>query len=48
MVHSGDTDFGVDLGAYSYGETLMSDHAVKMAAEDASGRCSRRFRSSWA
>lgn len=33
-VHSGDTDFGVDLGAYSSRQTLMSGHAVKMAAED--------------
>ena len=34
-VHSGDTDFGVDLGAYSSRQTLMSGHAVKAAAEDA-------------
>ncbi len=34
IVHSGDTDFGVDLGAYSSRQTLMSGHAVKMAAED--------------
>ena len=33
-VHSGDTDFGVDLGAYSSRQTLMSGHAVKAAAED--------------
>ncbi len=34
VVHSGDTDFGVDLGAYSSRQTLMSGHAVKAAAED--------------
>ncbi len=34
-VASGDTDFGVDLGAYSSRQTLMSGHAVKQAAEDA-------------
>ncbi|HOF57654.1 MAG TPA: molybdopterin-dependent oxidoreductase [Syntrophorhabdaceae bacterium] len=33
-IHSGDTDFGVDLGAYSSRQTLMSGHAVKMAGED--------------
>ena len=33
-VYSGDTDFGVDLGAYSSRQTLMSGHAVKAAAED--------------
>ena len=33
-VHSGDTDFGVDLGAYSSRQTLMSGHAAKAAAED--------------
>ncbi len=34
-VASGDTDFGIDLGAYSSRQTLMSGHAVKQAAEDA-------------
>ena len=34
-VSSGDTDFGIDLGAYSSRQTLMSGHAVKQAAEDA-------------
>ncbi|MDD3845097.1 MAG: molybdopterin-dependent oxidoreductase [Syntrophorhabdaceae bacterium] len=34
-IASGDTDFGVDLGAYSSRQTLMSGHAVKQAAEDA-------------
>jgi 4-hydroxybenzoyl-CoA reductase subunit alpha len=33
-VISGDTDFGVDLGAYSSRQTLMTGHAVKEAAED--------------
>jgi 4-hydroxybenzoyl-CoA reductase subunit alpha len=33
-VVSGDTDFGVDLGAYSSRQTLMTGHAVKSAAED--------------
>lgn len=33
-VSSGDTDFGVDLGAYSSRQTLMSGHAVKQAGED--------------
>ncbi len=33
-MQSGDTDFGIDLGAYSSRQTLMSGHAVKMAAED--------------
>jgi 4-hydroxybenzoyl-CoA reductase subunit alpha len=33
-VMSGDTDFGVDLGAYSSRQTLMTGHAVKEAAED--------------
>jgi 4-hydroxybenzoyl-CoA reductase subunit alpha len=33
-VSSGDTDFGIDLGAYSSRQTLMSGHAVKEAAED--------------
>ncbi|RLB36410.1 MAG: 4-hydroxybenzoyl-CoA reductase, partial [Deltaproteobacteria bacterium] len=32
-VHSGDTEYGVDLGAYSSRQTLMSGHAVKEAAE---------------
>ncbi|MBW1873745.1 MAG: molybdopterin-dependent oxidoreductase, partial [Deltaproteobacteria bacterium] len=32
---SGDTDFGVDLGAYSSRQTLMSGHAVREAAEKA-------------
>ena len=32
-VMSGDTDFGVDLGAYSSRQTLMTGHAVKQAAE---------------
>ena len=31
-VHSGDTDFGVDLGAYSSRQTLMTGHATKKAA----------------
>lgn len=34
-ISSGDTDFGIDLGAYSSRQTLMSGHAVKQAAEDA-------------
>jgi len=34
-VLSGDTDFSVDLGAYSSRQTLMMGHAVKMAAIDA-------------
>ncbi|HBE45626.1 MAG TPA: 4-hydroxybenzoyl-CoA reductase [Deltaproteobacteria bacterium] len=33
-IHSGNTDFGVDLGAYSSRQTLMSGHAVKQAAEN--------------
>lgn len=33
-IHSGDSDFGVDLGAYSSRQTLMSGHAVKQAAEN--------------
>jgi 4-hydroxybenzoyl-CoA reductase alpha subunit len=33
-VSSGDTDFGVDLGAYSSRQTLMTGHATKEAAED--------------
>jgi 4-hydroxybenzoyl-CoA reductase subunit alpha len=32
-VYSGDTDFGVDLGAYSSRQTLMTGHAVKQAGE---------------
>ncbi len=31
---SGDTDMGVDLGAYSSRQTLMTGHATKAAAED--------------
>ena len=31
---SGDTDLGVDLGAYSSRQTLMTGHATKDAAED--------------
>ncbi|MFW6054473.1 MAG: xanthine dehydrogenase family protein molybdopterin-binding subunit [Thermodesulfobacteriota bacterium] len=34
-VMSGDTDMGVDLGAYSSRQTLMTGHAAKEAAEDA-------------
>ena len=33
-ISSGDTDFGVDLGAYSSRQTLMTGHATKDAAED--------------
>ncbi|RJR19598.1 MAG: 4-hydroxybenzoyl-CoA reductase [Desulfobacteraceae bacterium] len=33
-VTSGDTDMGVDLGAYSSRQTLMTGHATKQAAED--------------
>ncbi len=33
-IHSGDSDYGVDLGAYSSRQTLMSGHAVKQAAEN--------------
>ena len=33
-IESGDTDFGVDLGAYSSRQTLMTGHATKDAAED--------------
>lgn len=32
-VSSGDTDFGVDLGAYASRQTLMSGNAAKMAGE---------------
>lgn len=34
-VASGDTDYSVDLGAYSSRQTLMTGHATKEAAEDA-------------
>lgn len=34
QVHSGDTDYSVDLGAYSSRQTLMTGHATKEAAED--------------
>jgi 4-hydroxybenzoyl-CoA reductase alpha subunit len=34
-VQSGDTDFSVDLGAYSSRQTLMTGHAVRSAAMDA-------------
>ncbi len=33
-LHSGDTDFGVDLGAYSSRQTLMTGHATKEAGEN--------------
>lgn len=33
-IFSGDTDYGVDLGAYSSRQTLMSGHAVKQAGEN--------------
>ncbi len=33
-IESGDTDMGVDLGAYSSRQTLMTGHAVKEAGED--------------
>ena len=33
-IESGDTDFGVDLGAYSSRQTLMTGHATMEAAED--------------
>ena len=33
-IRSGDTDYGIDLGAYSSRQTLMAGHAVKQAAED--------------
>jgi 4-hydroxybenzoyl-CoA reductase alpha subunit len=33
-VHSGSTEYGIDLGAYSSRQTLMSGHAVKQAAEN--------------
>ena len=35
---SGDTDMGVDLGAYSSRQTLMTGHATKEAAEDVKGQ----------
>ncbi|MBA4392007.1 MAG: 4-hydroxybenzoyl-CoA reductase [Desulfobacca sp.] len=34
-VSSGDTDYSVDLGAYSSRQTLMTGHATKEAGEDA-------------
>ena len=34
-IKSGDTDFGVDLGAYASRQTLMTGHAAKEAAQDA-------------
>ncbi len=34
-VSSGDTDFGIDLGAYSSRQTLMTGQAVRYAGEDA-------------
>ena len=34
-VESGDTDMGIDLGAYSSRQTLMTGHATKEAAESA-------------
>lgn len=34
IVSSGDTEFGIDLGAYSSRTTLMTGHATKEAAED--------------
>ena len=33
-ISSGDTDYSVDLGAYSSRQTLMTGHATKSAAED--------------
>ena len=33
-VYSGDTDYSVDLGAYSSRQTLMTGHATKQAAEE--------------
>jgi 4-hydroxybenzoyl-CoA reductase alpha subunit len=35
---SGDTEFGIDLGAYSSRTTLMTGHATKEAAEDVKRR----------
>lgn len=37
-VYSGDTDYGVDLGAYSSRQTLMTGHATKEAAEEIKGK----------
>ncbi len=37
-VYSGDTDFSVDLGAYSSRQTLMTGHATKEAAEAIKGK----------
>jgi len=37
-VSSGDTDYSVDLGAYSSRQTLMTGHAAKSAAEDLKGQ----------
>ena len=37
-VSSGDTDYSVDLGAYSSRQTLMTGHATKAAAEDLKGQ----------
>jgi len=37
-VSSGSTDYGVDLGAYSSRQTLMSGHAAKQAGEDAKAK----------
>ncbi len=34
-ISSGDTEYSVDLGAYSSRQTLMTGHATKQAAEDA-------------
>ena len=37
-VESGDTDFGIDLGAYSSRQTLMTGQATKEAAENVKGQ----------
>ena len=37
-ISSGDTEYGVDLGAYSSRTTLMTGHAAKEAAEDVKGQ----------
>ncbi|MGC8659301.1 MAG: xanthine dehydrogenase family protein molybdopterin-binding subunit [Desulfomonilaceae bacterium] len=37
-VYSGDTDYSVDLGAYSSRQTLMTGHATKEAAEQIKAR----------
>ncbi|MGO9375506.1 MAG: molybdopterin cofactor-binding domain-containing protein [Syntrophobacteraceae bacterium] len=37
-LESGDTDFGIDLGAYSSRQTLMTGQATKEAAEDVKGQ----------